>query len=924
MATNPDLNITDSLNSAALLQLQQAQQLAVNNAITNALITNALAASGLPGGTGGGIDPFGDGTGGGTTTGTTSTTATANGFGSINFVNGGFTPSTSGTSGTRRTIGQRIGDQGSGGNNPEGERPGTAGTAGTSGRPTDPFDPCITGNYFIKEITELTVNANTNDQRRSVTPAFNITGDDTQCVLVGKLYKCCTAGSTSEAVFVGYVELGRSKRSKKWSPCPDGTFKPVIEHYYNLDELYIGDLIQPTTQGGNLVFAPLSTRRFTNDFREPGITWSDLCSFPEPGRTYRSFDNFQDYIKDKATSNNNKLVISGRLEDVKSVTLTSEGTIGVNQPDGFIKNSLKASCGGEGSCASTPGTSGTSGDPCVDTWNLGTSFTEEQFQSLVIPTGYLIVPGTETTFQQDGPVQVTTSTTLEPVPGNDCYLGFRQTTTSRFTKTVEYRYTKTTNASSPCVFSKTITITRTVISNPTWVQQVFNESRRNDPKCKCEDQYIDAGVIIDPLDPCGCKQYNIVKVRTKCPGETEFKDSTEIYPDGIVNGINIPAGHKLDPFIPFSLRADCNQEVIKIYHPLVLGKDIVEGKVTANTRGLFNLSQSMSCYNTSSLQSSGSKDYYYEVTDCDCDSTPYFAVAYGNVKGSGSLWSVGETNDTSTRAVYSQYRLIALEEPERKFKFYNTGTLSESDDIYAINFYRNGLSDRIDPGNFEIGLRPLNGNSYANNVHTGSNVQVSGSTVYTFIDNSNDRSDLSTCSEDPYVSYDIVSGSLENGLHDSGTGSIDTNPNITTYGKFYPNLGIMIFDPSKLNTLLGFNTVTGSNVAGDNAYKLYTSISGSGVLGSHIKARNVKYKTTNHYFVRVSPPNANYSNNPTFVSDTSTGKLLNTCFQKEPVTYVTSVGLYNNKRELLAIAKLSKPIKKTPDDDLLIKIRLNW
>jgi hypothetical protein len=67
-----------------------------------------------------------------------------------------------------------------------------------------------------------------------------------------------------------------------------------------------------------------------------------------------------------------------------------------------------------------------------------------------------------------------------------------------------------------------------------------------------------------------------------------------------------------------------------------------------------------------------------------------------------------------------------------------------------------------------------------------------------------------------------------------------------------------------------------------------------------------------------------YSNNPTFVSDTSTGKLLNTCFQKEPVTYVTSVGLYNNKRELLAIAKLSKPIKKTPDDDLLIKIRLNW
>jgi hypothetical protein len=79
--------------------------------------------------------------------------------------------------------------------------------------------------------------------------------------------------------------------------------------------------------------------------------------------------------------------------------------------------------------------------------------------------------------------------------------------------------------------------------------------------------------------------------------------------------------------------------------------------------------------------------------------------------------------------------------------------------------------------------------------------------------------------------------------------------------------------------------------------------------------------------VRVSPPNANYSNNPTFISDLSgfsSGKLRNVCFQKDPTTYVTSVGLYNDKRELLAVAKLSKPIKKTSDDDLLIKIRLNW
>ena len=555
-------------------------------------------------------------------------------------------------------------------------------------------------------------------------------------------------------------------------------------------------------------------------------------------------------------------------------------------------------------------------NPCFpDSWPLPlgrTELTEREFLNIEIPPSYTRVG--ETPFR---PINTTTIT--EPIktpnPNKPCYIGNKQTITNILGATFTY-------FDANCNRQHTITVTREETPGSVWINDEFDQSKRNSPECQCKEEYEIDSVLNDPADPCGCKQYNIVRVKTKCPGETEFKYSTEIYRDPQYPNIILPPGRKLDPTMPFSVRGDCQEDPVRIYHPLMLGKDIVEGKVTANTRGLFNLSQSMSCYITSSSQPTASKEYYYEVTDCDCDSTPYFAVAYGHVSGSGSLASSGETNDTSTRAIYSQYRLLALDEPERKFKFYSSGVESESEDIYAINFYRTGLSDRIDPGNFEIALRPLNGDSYANNVFTGSNVQPSGSTIYTFIDNSGDRSDLTSCTEDPYVSYDIVSGSLNNGIHSSGTGT-----SITTYGKFYPNLGIMVFDPAKMDSLLKFNTVTGSNIAGDNAMKLFTSISGSGVLNSHIKARNVKYKTTNHYFVRVSPPNANYSNNPTFISDlsgASSGKIRNVCFQKDPVTYVTSVGLYNNKNELLAVAKLSKPIKKTSDDDLLIKIRLNW
>jgi hypothetical protein len=129
--------------------------------------------------------------------------------------------------------------------------------------------------------------------------------------------------------------------------------------------------------------------------------------------------------------------------------------------------------------------------------------------------------------------------------------------------------------------------------------------------------------------------------------------------------------------------------------------------------------------------------------------------------------------------------------------------------------------------------------------------------------------------------------------------------------------------------MLGFNTVTGSNIEGDNSFKLLTSISGAaspttGRTTSHyMAARNITYKSTTHYFVRVFPTDANYSNNPTFVSG-STNQVFDTCFIEDPQTYITSVGLYDSYRQLIAIAKLSRPVKKNFDTDLVIKIRLNW
>ena len=455
---------------------------------------------------------------------------------------------------------------------------------------------------------------------------------------------------------------------------------------------------------------------------------------------------------------------------------------------------------------------------------------------------------------------------------------------------------------------------------------------------------------IDVDNPCGCDEIEIKTNYVVYP-QISYKDSLT---GDIVFSLAENQRKTLDPRIPapapgtteakYGLtvgqqltgnrrpKIDCFQQTGegKPHHPFLFGTDVLTGIRKSSIKGLFNTSQSLECYYTGSNQSSASKDYYYEITDCDtCTKTSYFAVAYGNYKGSGSIASGYESDDSPTRAIYSQYRLLALDPQEKYFKFYATGSENTSDDVYVINFYRTGLSDKLDTGNFEINLAALSGSGIVNNEHTGSKVKVSGSNpvVLSLIDNSSQFDDENSCSmDDPMYSYYIVSGSLNDGIHSSGTGSIITNQQLTTYGHVYPNLGVIVIDGSKLNSYLNFNTVSGSSVAGDNAFKLHTAISGAAVVGKPMRARNVKHKTTNHYFVRIPSAEANYSNNPTYVIDegSNKGKIKNTCLVENPMTYITSVGLYNTKSELLAIAKLSRPIKKTKENDVLIKIRLNW
>ena len=115
-----------------------------------------------------------------------------------------------------------------------------------------------------------------------------------------------------------------------------------------------------------------------------------------------------------------------------------------------------------------------------------------------------------------------------------------------------------------------------------------------------------------------------------------------------------------------------------------------------------------------------------------------------------------------------------------------------------------------------------------------------------------------------------------------------------------------------------FQTVTASMAS--------SSISSSTDALRH-RIQNISYNNTTEinskiYFCRV-PFNAfNYSSNPTYTSGSKI--VVKSTTTDMPVSYVTTVGLYSDGGELLAVAKLSEPLRKDPTNDMTIRVRLDY
>jgi hypothetical protein len=361
--------------------------------------------------------------------------------------------------------------------------------------------------------------------------------------------------------------------------------------------------------------------------------------------------------------------------------------------------------------------------------------------------------------------------------------------------------------------------------------------------------------------------------------------------------------------------------------------DIVAGRTQPVSTGIWSDGEtSWDSFFTSSTQTKPSSSqyeplnglYYTNVYDLDPALNPsadmYFSIAYGHSEGSGS-----STFDTSsqgsllypTKAIYNQYRNLLLAPGDQKFTFVTSSlgsqTTTDSKEIYAIAFKNTKFKDRLDPGQFEITL-------------SGSKGPVR------LVDDS--LSNASTGTQSGGKRYNLVRGDL--------VGGATTVGEYIGIGTVYPDLGLVILNPEMVTkyvgTMDGYSfhlTVSdnqipiGANWNGQFERQpevLFKSIS-HGATVFPMQARVTEYVPARHFFVRVKNQEYNYSNNPTFiVSDTTSsdfGKIRFADFYTDPKVYITSVGLYNESNDLVAVAKLSQPLLKDFTNECLIKIKID-
>jgi len=252
------------------------------------------------------------------------------------------------------------------------------------------------------------------------------------------------------------------------------------------------------------------------------------------------------------------------------------------------------------------------------------------------------------------------------------------------------------------------------------------------------------------------------------------------------------------------------------------------------------------------------------------------------------------------------------------------GTDKQMGEVFFIPFSRLLTKDEIKKGSVTLDFG-LSG-SYS---HNGSNFHIRGKLV----DSSGSNGYFV---DSPAGEYGVLYGTAST----NSTASVFADETFGSHtdaavGLVYYQAGIAVVSGSLFNDAANggalANTVGTQELGTNFGPSGFNSITGSTIetMAASIENRifNISYNNTTElnstiYFCRVGHSEFNYSSNPTYL--TGSKLRVKTRASDTPVAYFSTVGLYSADNELLAVAKLSEPLRKDPTNEVTLRVRLDY
>lgn len=159
-------------------------------------------------------------------------------------------------------------------------------------------------------------------------------------------------------------------------------------------------------------------------------------------------------------------------------------------------------------------------------------------------------------------------------------------------------------------------------------------------------------------------------------------------------------------------------------------------------------------------------------------------------------------------------------------------------------------------------------------------------------------------------------------IYDDGEGNLRSNATPEIVGNILYAHGIAILYIKDADTSGGYGSDSyGLGTYGSIAGNLTLNTFLTGEISCSFSSSYTLYET--QYKCTISENEFSETLNPTVMSDTKTGLMYSYLTGSDFDPYVTTVGLYNSNRELLAVGKLAQPLPTTRTTDMTIYINLD-